>query len=134
MATEPLKLRIRNRLREQGIVAPCSTKRVCWMFNYSACRKLEKLTTAAIHEVQHAHIEECAKVAILDDIMSMRMEALTRLNISTGELYKSDTKHSYKDAFYIVCAKVKAFRYPDYEALLSRYMVDCTVNKCEHPT
>lgn len=134
MATEPLKLRIRNRLLEQGIVVPCSTKRVCWMFNYSASRKLEKLTTAAINEVQHAPIEKYAKLAILDDIMALRMEALTRLNISTGELYKSDTNHTYKDAFYIICAKVKAFRYPDYEALLSRYMINCTVNKCEHPT
>lgn len=113
---------------------PYSAKRLCWMFNYSVSRKLEKLTTDAISKIQQAQIEPYTRFALLDDILAARMETLAQLSITTAELYRSDVKYSYREAFPVLCQKLKQFIYPNYSRILQRYSVACTVNKCPPPT
>lgn len=132
MANNPLRLRIKRRLLEERLVVPNSAKRLCWMFNYSVSVRLDRLTNSAVACVKTAPIDQYTKAALLDDILAARMETLSRLSTLTMDLFRSDIKYTYREAYPIVCQKLKQFVYPDYSNILARYALD--INKCDRPS
>lgn len=132
MNSKPLKVRIKDKLRQDGILSVYSTKRLAWMVHHSITQKIQSSTLIALEAARHAPTGPYIKEALVDEILAERMTVSANLLAFTSQISANGKPMSYKDAFRELKVRFDGFPFPNYAKIFSRHQLNmstCLPNK-----